>query len=439
MAIKQTTGMNHAAMDHNAHHAMMGMASPAQMEALAEAQGTEFDRQFLTLMIRHHRGAIEMVEELHRQPGRAYHPVMFEFTNVTPVQVFYGLSEISDNQRPYALVVVMLVVAVSLYMLGKWAFGGRAYAMQSKAQHATKGPKLTGIKAIGATWLFLGITALAVMPHFGVIFTSFSGMSEGNDWYQTVLPQSFTTEHYEGMLTHDLSVNAIKNSLTYALAAMVLAIILGLSIAYLTVRIKVKGGWLLDALGMLPLAVPGLVMAFGYVAMSLNQPFPWFYDLFKGWGFEGFASLFQLRGEMPNPLVFLIVAYTIRRLPYILRSAAAGLEQTSGQLEEAALNLGASGMTAIRRIVVPLIMANLIAGGILVFSFAMLEVSDSLILAERQQDYPVTKAIWELYNRLGDGPYIASAMGVWGMALLTVTLVGASVLMGKKLGAIFRV
>ncbi|MEG3598646.1 MAG: DUF305 domain-containing protein, partial [Pseudomonadota bacterium] len=74
-------GMNHAAMDHNAHHAMMGMASPAQMEALAEAQGTEFDRQFLTLMIRHHQGAIEMVEELHRQPGSAYDPVMFEFTN----------------------------------------------------------------------------------------------------------------------------------------------------------------------------------------------------------------------------------------------------------------------------------------------------------------------------------------------------------------------
>ncbi len=366
-------------------------------------------------------------------------PLMFEYTTVTPVQVFYGLSEISNNQRPYALVVVMLVVAVILYMLGKWAFGGRAYAMQSKAQHAQAEKKLTGFKALGAMALFLGITALAVMPHLGVVFTSVSGMSDGQDWYRTVLPQGFTTEHYEGMLTHDLSVNAIKNSLVYALSAMVLAVFLGLAIAFLTVRIKIKGGWVLDTLGMLPLAVPGLVMAFGYVAMSLESPFTDLHKLFKGWGWEGFASFFQLRGEMPNPLVFLVIAYTIRRLPYILRSAAAGLEQTSGQLEEAALNLGASGLTAIRRIVVPLIMANLIAGGILVFSFAMLEVSDSLILAERQPDYPVTKAIWELYNRLGDGPYIASAMGVWGMALLTVTLVGASVLMGKKLGAIFRV
>ena len=374
-------------------------------------------------------------------------PLMFEYTNVTPVQVFYGLSEIGDNQRPYALVVVMLIVAVLLYMLGKWAFGGRAYAMQSKAQHAQPPHRLTGFKALGAATLFLGITALAVLPHFGVIFTSLSGMSEGHDWYQTVLPQSFTTQHYEGMLTHDLAVNSIRNSLVYAISAMVLAIILGLSIAFLAVRLKIRGGWLLDALGMLPLAVPGLVMAFGYVAMSLHWPFPQIANLFQktlgdndpnNWLYQ-FGSLFQLRGQLPNPLVFLVIAYTIRRLPYILRSASAGLEQTSGQLEEAALNLGASGMTALRRIVVPLIMANLIAGGILVFSFAMLEVSDSLILAERQQDYPVTKAIWDLYNRLGDGPYIASAMGVWGMALLTVTLVGASVLMGKKLGAIFRV
>ena len=442
-------------------------------------------------------------------------PLMFEFTEVTPVQVFYGLTEISTSQRPYALVVVMLMSALMLYLLGKFAFGGRSYEMQSKAQHAQALKKLTGFKAFAAASFFIGITLLAVLPHIGVILNSLSGMSAGEDWYRTVLPQSLTTEHYEGMLQHSLAVPSIIHSLISALAAMVLAIILGLAIAYLTVRIRVRGGWLLDALGMLPLAVPGLVMAFGYVAMSLTWPFrpigsdaeptvlrvigticgllaiglliyhaskfianlldkhrrsagiivyrivailissamislgAWLAiapTLLEGWGIRpNFLSttaplgMFQLRGEAPNPLVFLIVAYTIRRLPYILRSAAAGLEQTSGQLEEAALNLGASLMTAIRRIVVPLIMANLIAGGILVFAFAMLEVSDSLILAERAQHFPVTKAIWTLYNRLGDGQYIASAMGVWGMALLAVTLIGASVLMGKKLGAIFRV
>jgi iron(III) transport system permease protein len=358
-------------------------------------------------------------------------PLMFEYKTVTPVQVFYGLTDIEANPRPFALVVVMLVVAVALYLLGKFAFGGRAYAIQNKATAAVAPQRLTGIKAFGAILLFGGITFLAVLPHLGVILSS---VSVDGSWYRSVLPEQFTAEHFQGALSHDLAMRSIFNSLVYALTAMVLCIALGLAIAYLTARVKIKGGFVLDALGMLPLAVPGLVMAFGYVAMSL-----WLQDKAYGTWLEDLANGIAVRGQTPNPLVFLVIAYTIRRLPYILRSAAAGLEQTSGDLEEAALNLGASPMTAIRRVVVPLILANLIAGGILVFSFAMLEVSDSLILAEKEQHYPITKAIWTLFNRLGDGPYIASAMGVWGMALLTVTLVGASVLMGKKLGAIFRV
>ena len=187
---------------------------------------------------------------------------------------------------------------------------------------------------------------------------------------------------------------------------------------------------MLDALCMLPLAVPGLVMAFGFVAMTLRWPFA------KGDPLHGTLAVF---GTDPNPMLLLVIAYAVRRLPYIVRSTVAGLEQTSGELEEAAINLGASRMKAVRSVIVPLIMANLIAGGLLVFSFSMLEVSDSLILAQQTDDYPITKAIYAFTGRLGDGAYIASAMGVWGMALLGVTLVGASLLIGRKLGSIFRV
>ena len=69
----------------------------------------------------------------------------------------------------------------------------------------------------------------------------------------------------------------------------------------------------------------------------------------------------------------------------------------------------------------------------------MLEVSDSLLLAQRQQDFPITKAIYELYQLLGEGRFIASALGVWAMVFLGVTILGASMVLGKKLGAIFRV
>lgn len=62
-------------------HMMAGMATTEQMEALAAARGTTFDRRFLELMITHHAGAVTMVEELHSTGGAAYEPVLFEFTN----------------------------------------------------------------------------------------------------------------------------------------------------------------------------------------------------------------------------------------------------------------------------------------------------------------------------------------------------------------------
>ena len=71
---------------HDAHrmhtsHDMAGMASPEDLERLRASEGVEFDRLFLTLMIAHHEGALEMVEELLDQPGAAYDPVLFEFVN----------------------------------------------------------------------------------------------------------------------------------------------------------------------------------------------------------------------------------------------------------------------------------------------------------------------------------------------------------------------
>lgn len=66
---------------HHGHHQMEGMATPKQMQQLAESEGAEFDKLFLSLMITHHEGALTMVENLTDQPGSAYDPVLFEFTN----------------------------------------------------------------------------------------------------------------------------------------------------------------------------------------------------------------------------------------------------------------------------------------------------------------------------------------------------------------------
>ncbi len=82
-------------------HRMAGMASKAQMEDLAASEGIEFDRLFLQLMITHHEGAVTMVAELLEQPGSAYDPILFEFTNdITNDQT-------AEIERMHALLVTL--------------------------------------------------------------------------------------------------------------------------------------------------------------------------------------------------------------------------------------------------------------------------------------------------------------------------------------------
>ncbi|MCH2137976.1 MAG: iron ABC transporter permease [Phycisphaerales bacterium] len=353
-------------------------------------------------------------------------PLMFDYQQVTPVQIFNGIKEMEVSREPYALTVVLLALAAGMYLLGKVVLGSADTATAGRASLRFTPRPLHGWQAAGAVVFLGGISLLAVLPHISVVLAS---LAPPGTWYDTVLPTSLTLSHYDQALTHPMASGSVRNSLFYASIATGADIVIGLAIAYLLVRVKIRGRTVLDALAMLPLAVPGLVMAFGYVAMTFRWPFG------EGDPLHGMVSVI---GSDPDPVLLLIVAYGVRRLPYVVRSAVAGLQQTSPQLEEAAVMLGASPLKAVRTVVVPLLMANLIAGGLLAFAFAMLEVSDSLILAQRAADYPVTKAIYVLFERLGDGAGIASAMGVWAMALLAVTLVGASVLMGRKLGAVFR-
>ncbi|MBL9209251.1 MAG: iron ABC transporter permease [Opitutaceae bacterium] len=343
-------------------------------------------------------------------------PLIFDYDRVTSVQIYHGLKDIGANPFPFALVAVMLACSVALYALSKTLFGRQTYAMMAKAT-SSGGPRpLPVARGLLCTACFGGVTFLAVLPHLGVILVAFS-----QDWYGTVVPHDYTLGNFELALGHDLTVPAIANSLRFASISTVVDLVLGVAIAYVVVRSKIAGRQLLDFLAMLPLAVPGLVLAFGYLAMSQDGKF------------------FSFLNPTRDPTILLIIAYSVRRLPYVVRAAAAGFQQTSETLEEAAQNLGASPLKAVIKITLPLIVANLIAGGLLAFAFAMLEVSDSLILAQKQAFYPITKAIMELFQLLGDGKFIASALGVWAMIFLGVTIAGLSLILGKKLGAIFRV
>jgi iron(III) transport system permease protein len=351
-------------------------------------------------------------------------PLIFQFYDITPVQVFKQIVDVSDNPLPYALVVVMLISSALLYVIGKVLLGRGFDAAATKASVASSTKKLRGVKGILAALPFVVVFLLAVVPHVSVVVTSLTATGA---WYKTILPSHLTLDHYTAALVDELAMPSIAWSVRYALSATVIGLIVGLGAAVIIVRSRLPGRGVIDALAMLPLAVPGIVLAFGYLSSSI-----WFKRQL-GARTPAFLDVQQF------PVVLLVLAYTARRLPYVVRSAVAGLQQTPRDLELAAANLGASRMTVLSRITLPLILANLVAGALLAFAFAMLEVSDSFILAQRIQYFPITKAIYELAQRLGDGTYIASALGVWAMVLLTLTILSANSLLGRKMGAVFRV
>jgi iron(III) transport system permease protein len=347
-------------------------------------------------------------------------PLMFNFTRILPVQIFNGMKELNGNGMPFALVVVMLIAAMGLYWLTRFLLGRAPVAAAGRATLGRAAKRAAGLKGGLCAALFAAVAAVALLPHAAVVILSFA-----KDWYGTILPASWTLGHYREALGHSLTIPSIGNSVRYSGLATLVDVVLGIGIAWVITRQRASmraGAALLDGLTMLPLAVPGLVLAFGYIALS--QPG---------------RALAGLNPGLHNATLLLVVAYAIRRLPYMVRSVVAGLEQTSVTFEEAAQSLGASPARTLKRITLPLISGNILAGMLMAFAFAMLEVSDSLILAQRSTDFPITKAIYELFQLLGEGRFLACALGVWAMLFLALTIAMATRILGARMGALFRV
>ncbi len=342
-------------------------------------------------------------------------PLMFGFTRTTPVQIFNGINEIESNPLPYAMVAVMLFFSTALYLIAKKMLRTNN-AAAAKGSRQSGAFKLKGFKSYLPFSAFLLLALVSLLPHIMLLCCAFS-----QEYYQTILPRVFTLIHFEEALSNPMVIPSIVNSLRYALLATVIAVILGLAGALIQHKWRLKGEVLADILCMLPLSVPGIVIAFGYIGMATKLD--WARNFFNPTG---------------NPLLLLGVAYAIRRIPYVIRSASSGLQQTPDDLEFAARNLGASEKKAFFKITMPIIGAHLLIGGLFAFSFSMLEVSDSLILAQKSAYYPITKALFELSQFLGNGPAIACAFGVWTMLFLGATLYLASTLAGKKSTDVFK-
>jgi len=343
-------------------------------------------------------------------------PLIFGYREVVPVKIFDLVDEAESNPIGYALVLMVLLITVIVFVVSRWVTRGKA-AIHGQDARATLAPgsreRPAGpVRATVIYALMLGVTLVAVLPHVAVFLKSTAAR-----WSISILPDEYTLRYYGLVFRHPLSLSSIRISLLLSLLSTAADLALGFLIAYYLLRKRIRGRALLDVLAMLPLALPGVILAFGYITCFAGVP---------------------LLDPRQNPILLLVIAYGVRRLPFTVRAAVAGFEQTSVTYEEASANLGARPATTIRRVLIPLIFPNLVAGGVLAFAFAMLEVSESLMLAMERQFYPIAKAIYTMVGRIDDGPFIASAMGMLGMALLLGCFVLASRFLGRRLGEMFR-
>lgn len=397
--------------------AALANVDPAMEEAAANlgaSQWTVFRRVTFPLMTPgYFAGAVIVFIWAFTDPGA---PLIFEFRTCMPVQIFDHLTDMNENPIGYALVVYALVLSLVFFMTSKWLAQRKSVIASGKGATADAGRTPSTLGLAGIYVLLIGVTLVALLPHVSVLGVAISG-----EWFMTILPTKVTGEYFKLALTHRLAASSIRISLVLSSLATLLDIILGVALGYLFVRRRNKFTQWLDTLVMMPLAIPGIVLAFGYFAC------------FHNW---------KIGPVTFNPQVdafpLLIICYSVRRLPYMVRSSYAGFQQLSESLEEAALNLGASTKRMLTKVTIPLMSSHILAGAILSFSFAVFEVGSTIVLAVREEQYPIAKAIYLLSMRLTDGPNIASAMGILGMALLAVSLIVSGTVLGQRMGELFK-
>ena len=336
-------------------------------------------------------------------------PLIFGFKRVAAVQIFDART--TQDPAGYAVALYLVILSGLIFWISrKYLDGGKIATLARGTRRARESSPSKWVQPFLYLY-FLGVIFVALLPHFGVILASFA-----SDWTSRLWPV-WTTDNYVQVFTNPNipAANAIKISLLCAAASMILDVIGGFFLAYALVRGKVWAKGFLDTLAMLPLALPGLILAFGLLISYRGT----FLDPFN------------------NPIPLLIISYAVRRLPYALRSVSAGLQQMSVALEEASQNMGATPIQTMWQVTRPLVTANLIAAGLLTFAFAVLEVSDSLVLAANPEIIPIAQAIFRMVQSAKLFP--ACALGVVGMLLLTATFMLVNKLLGKQLGSLFRV
>ena len=330
-------------------------------------------------------------------------PLVLNVTNMLAPQAYLRVTSIG-LEDPIGYVICVILVAFSVASMGgaAWYLKRRDYAMVARGGGAAPRGKLTAWQSALAYGWIAGVLLLVLSPHLGLLL-----MSLFRVWSFSVLPEHFTLAHYATVL--DDSTRMIANTFLYCGLAALLDVAIGTAIAYLVLRTTLAGRHLLDHLATVALAMPGLVLAIGYLRTFQAVELP----------FGG--------GALTASGLIFVLAYAIRRLPYALRSCVAALQQINPALEEAAQNVGAGRAATVRRVVIPLMAGGILAGFVTSFITAAGEISETMLLTSRESLAPMSYGIYLYMQSIaGRGP--GAALGI-----IAVVLIGAGTYLTHRL------
>ncbi|MFD1407267.1 ABC transporter permease [Kroppenstedtia eburnea] len=295
--------------------------------------------------------------------------------NLIVVEAYREIAGFFNWTGSAILTVVMVGVAAFFFWLQRWVIRGKEYGTISGKPTGSGRVKGKGLNRFLSLYslLVLLVPLLAV----GSIFLS----SIATTWGHHALPDGYTLKHYTALFS--TSSGNILNSLILAMGALLLSVVIAVFVSWFVVR---RGSVSLDWLSSIPLVVPGIALGIALI-QTFNTP--------------------PLR--LTGTGILLVIAYTIRRMPYMIRSTMGTMMAIRRDVEEASVSLGASPFMTMVTVVGPLMLPGIIAGGILVFVTVIKETSISILMAPTDWA-PMSLAVFQ--NLLRGEFYTASAMSI---------------------------
>jgi iron(III) transport system permease protein len=322
-------------------------------------------------------------------------PLLLNVNNMLAPQAYLRISSIGiSDPMGYVISVILVVFSLLALWVSLLAMRGKDYSTVQKGGGGLMRRDLRGWEKVGCYAIVIFILILVLSPHLGLALLSF-----GTIWSYAVLPDAYTFAHYTSVFGS--ATQYLTNTLLYAGLAALFDVMLGTAIAYIVWRTGLPGRKWLDYGATAALAVPGVVLGIGYLRTFNNFDVPFADTSLASWW------------------VIIVIALTIRRLPYALRACVAAIQQVSPMLEEAAENLGATKGRTVWRIVVPLMSGGILAGFVTSFATASVELSATIMLVSTESDAPLAYGIYEfMQSAAGRGP--GAALGVIAVVFVGV-------------------